>query len=83
MFLIGPFKFARERVNVQRVWYVSRFFPRNVKVNTPGRILIVAIPKQHLHDNQAEYLHSPNFNKYISYISKIDQEKDLNVKNKM
>ena len=32
--LIGPFKFARERLNVRRVWLVSRFFPRNIEVNT-------------------------------------------------
>ena len=50
VFLIGPFRFARERVNVRRVWRVSGFFPRNVEVNTPGRLLISAIPKQHLHD---------------------------------
>ena len=32
VFLIGPFKFARARVNVWRVWRVSGFFPRNVEV---------------------------------------------------
>ena len=50
VFLIGPFKFARERLNVQRVWRVSGFFTRNVEVNTTGRFLISAISKQHLHD---------------------------------
>ena len=50
VFLIGSFKFARERFNVQRVWRVSGFFPRNVEVNTTGRFLISSIPKQHLHD---------------------------------
>ena len=50
VFLIGPFKFARERLNVQRVWRVSRFFPRNVEVNTTGRFLISSIPEQRLHD---------------------------------
>ena len=34
VFLIGPFKFAREQLNVRRVWRVSGFFPRNVEVNT-------------------------------------------------
>ena len=34
VFLIGPFKFARERVNVRRVWRVSGFFPGNVEVLT-------------------------------------------------
>ena len=43
--LIGPFKFARERLNVRRGWRVSRFFPRNVEVNTTGRFLISAIRK--------------------------------------
>ena len=28
----------------------SRFFPRNVEVNTTGRFLISAIPKHYLHD---------------------------------
>ena len=38
VFLIGPFKFARERLNVRRIWLVSgRFFPRNGEVNTTGR----------------------------------------------
>ena len=50
VFLIGPFKFARERLNVLRVWRVSGVFPRNVEVNTTGRLLISAIPKQHFHD---------------------------------
>ena len=50
VFLIGPFKFARERLNVRRVWRASGFFTRNVEVNTTGRFLISAIPKQHLHD---------------------------------
>ena len=27
VFLIGLFKFARERLNVRRVWRVSKFFP--------------------------------------------------------
>ena len=40
MFLIGSFKFARERVYVRRVWRVSEFFPRNVEVNTSGQFLI-------------------------------------------
>ena len=40
VFLIGSFKFARERVYVRRVWRVSEFFPRNVEVNTSGRFLI-------------------------------------------
>ena len=46
VFLIGPFKFAREQLNVWRVWRVSRFFLRNVEVNTTGRFFISAIPKQ-------------------------------------
>ena len=50
VFLIGPFKFPRERLKVRRVWRVSGVFPRNVEVNTTGRFLISAIPKQHLHD---------------------------------
>ena len=50
VFLIGPFKFAREQSNVWRVWRVSGFFPRNVEVNKAGLFLISAIPKQHLHD---------------------------------
>ena len=52
VFLIGLFKFERERlnVNVRRVWRVSGFFPRHVEVNTAGRFLISAIPKQHLND---------------------------------
>ena len=33
--LIDPFKFARERLNVRRVWLVIGFFPRNIEVNTP------------------------------------------------
>ena len=37
VFLIGPFKFARERLNVRRAWRVSGFFPRDVEVNAPGR----------------------------------------------
>ena len=49
VFLNGQFKFARERLNVRRVWRLNGFFPRNVEVNTPGRFLISAIPKQHLH----------------------------------
>ena len=48
--VIGPFKFARERVNARRVWRVSGFFPRNVEVNNSGRFLILAIPKQRSHD---------------------------------
>ena len=50
VFLIGLFKFERERLNVRRVWRVSGFFPRHVEVNTAGRFLISAIPKQHLSD---------------------------------
>ena len=50
VFLIGPYKFARERLNMRRVWRMSGFFPRNVQVNTTGWFLISAIPKQHLHD---------------------------------
>ena len=50
VFLTGPLKFARERVDVRRVWRVSGFFLRNVEVDTPGRLLISAIPKQHLHN---------------------------------
>ena len=50
VFLIGLFKFERERLNVQRVWRVSGFFPRHVEVNTAGRFLISAILKQHLND---------------------------------
>ena len=50
VFLIGPFKFARERLNVQRVWRVSEVFAINVEVNTTGPLLISAIPKQHLYD---------------------------------
>ena len=50
VFLIGLFKFERERLNVRRVWRVSWFFPRHVEVNTAGRFLISAIPKQHLND---------------------------------
>ena len=38
--LIGPFKFARERVNVRRVWRVSGFFPGNVEVLTRPRASI-------------------------------------------
>ena len=38
VFLIGPFKFARERLNVRRVWRVSGFFPKNVELNTTGRL---------------------------------------------
>ena len=34
--MFGPFKSAREQLNVQRVWGVSGFFPRNVEVNMPG-----------------------------------------------
>ena len=37
VFLIGPFKFAREQLNVRRAWRVSGFLPRNVEVNAPGR----------------------------------------------
>ena len=37
LFLTGPFKFARERVDVRRVWRVSGFFLRKVEVDTPGR----------------------------------------------
>ena len=44
VFLVGLFKFARERLNVRRVWRVSGF-PRHVEVNTAGRFL-----KQHLND---------------------------------
>ena len=40
VFLIGPFMLAREQVNVRRVRQVT----------TPGRLLISAISKQHLHD---------------------------------
>ena len=51
VFLIGPFKFVLEQLNaVRRVWRGSGFFPRNVEVNTTGRFLISAIPKQHLYD---------------------------------
>ena len=50
VFLIGLFKFERERLNVRRVWRVSGFFPRHAEVNTAGRFLISAIPKQHLND---------------------------------
>ena len=50
VFLIVPFKFARERLNVRRLWRVIGFFPRNVDVNKTDRFLISAIPKQHLHD---------------------------------
>ena len=50
VFLIGAFIFALERLNVRRVWRVSVFFPRNVKVNTTDQFLISAIPKQHLLD---------------------------------
>ena len=77
--MIGPFKFARERVNVRRrVWRVSGFFPRNVEVNKPGRFLILAIPKQRLHDYKLGRITGfPNFQiKYTSYISKIAQEKE-------
>ena len=48
--LIGPFKFARERLNVWRVWGVSGFSLRIVEVNKTGRFFISAIPKQHLHN---------------------------------
>ena len=34
--LIDPFKFARERLNVRRVWLVIGFFPINIEVNTPS-----------------------------------------------
>ena len=37
VFLIGPFKFTQERLNVRRAWRVSGFFPSNVEVNAPGR----------------------------------------------
>ena len=37
VYLIGPFKFAREHLNVWRVWRVSGFSPRGVEVNAPGR----------------------------------------------
>ena len=39
MYLIGPFKFTQERVNVRLVWRVSGIFPGNAEVNTPGRII--------------------------------------------
>ena len=50
VFLIGLFKFEREQLNVRPAWRVSGFFPRQVEVNTAGRFLISAIPKQHLND---------------------------------
>ena len=31
VFLIGAFMFARERLNVRRVWRVSGFFPEMLK----------------------------------------------------
>ena len=34
--LIDPFKFARERLNVRRVWLEIGFFPINIEVNTPS-----------------------------------------------
>ena len=40
VFLIGPFKFARARVNVWRVWRVSGFFPRNVEVLIHARPIL-------------------------------------------
>ena len=46
----GLFKFERGQLNVRRIWRVSGFFPRHVEVNTAGRFLISAIPKQHLND---------------------------------
>ena len=61
VFLIGPFKFARERLNVRRVWRVSGFFPRNVEVNTTGRFLISSIPEQHLHDQLGRITGFSNF----------------------
>ena len=48
--LIGPFKFARERLNVWRVWGVSGFSLRIVEVHKTGRFFISAIQKQHLHN---------------------------------
>ena len=78
--LIGSFKFARERVNLRQVWRMSGFFPGNVEVNNSR----FHDSKTTLHDYLGRITKFPNFQiKYISYISKIDQEKESNVKNQI
>ena len=76
VFLISAFKFERERVNMRCVWRVSGFFPRNVEVNTPGRFLISAIPKQRLHNLLGRITGFPNFQiKYLRYNQKLTKKK--------
>ena len=78
--LIGSFKFARERVNLRQVWRMSGSFPGNVEVNNSR----FHNSKTTLHDYLGRITKFPNFQiKYISYISKIDQEKESNVKNQI
>ena len=82
MYLIGPFKFARERVNLRRVWRMSGFFPANVEVNN-SRFQRLQNKKQNK-SYLGRITEFPNFQiNYISYISKIDQEKESKVKNQI
>ena len=92
VFLIGPFKFARERLNVRHIWLVSgRFFPRNGEVNTTGRCATPYRPILDFSDSKTTFAWLIRQNYCIfqfsikkgSYISKIDREKELKVKNKI
>ena len=90
VFLIGPFKFAWERLNVRRAWRVSGFFPRNVEVNAPGRWATRAYSWcRRFQTTFARLIRQNNWisqfsNKTpLSYISKIDHDKHLKVKNKI
>ena len=79
VFLIGPFKFARERLNVWRVWRVSGFFLRLKCLSKHyWPILYFRFQNNICTTNWAGF---SNFQiKQLSYISKIETEKDLNVK---
>ena len=79
VFLIGPFKFARERLNVWRVWRVSGFFLRLKCLSKHDwPILYFRFQNNICTTNWAGF---SNFQiKQLSYISKIETEKDLNVK---